>query len=241
MCIFLVAIFQQWIRIRRMESLEDAEWQQAVCSAATRLKLTRPITTLVADDQRVPAVFGLIRSTLVVPGEWQTWSDEQRDCILLHELAHVQRRDVATQVFARFAVLLQWFNPLAWYAARQLRVERELASDDCVLRTGCPASKYAEQLLLTVQRHQPARIALGVAMAHSDRLEDRVRAILNPRLNRKTVGRRSFAVTSVLTLMCCVAIGAMTPTNGPVPITGLQSDPQAPVWKAGHTLSLIHI
>ena len=227
MCVFLIAGLWQWLQVSRMQTLRDTDWQQAVDSAASRLKLTRHVTTRVSNGQQIPAVFGLFRATLIVPADWQRWSVEQRECILLHELAHIQRRDVATQVFARLAVLAQWFNPLAWYAGRQLRVERELASDDCVLRTGCSASNYAQQLLLTVKQHRPMPTPLAVAMAHSARLDDRVQAILDPQKNRDAPGLRSFAVAIALTMFGCVAIGATTPTttSAVVPIAALPSDP----------------
>lgn len=226
-CVFLIAGLWQWLQVSRMQTLRETDWQQAVDSAASRLSLTRHVTTRVSNGQQVPAVFGLFRATLIVPADWQRWSVEQREYILLHELAHIQRRDVAAQVFARLAVLAQWFNPLAWYAGRQLRVERELASDDCVLRTGCSASNYAQQLLLTVKQHRPMPTPLAVAMAHSARLDDRVQAILDPQKNRDAPGLRSFAVAIALTMFGCVAIGATTPTtaNAVVPIAALPSDP----------------
>ena len=244
MCVFLIAGVWQWLQVSRMQTLRDTDWQQAVDSAASQLKLTRHVTTRVSNGQQVPAVFGVFRATLIIPVDWQRWSVEQRECILLHELAHIQRRDVATQVFARLAVLAQWFNPLAWHAGRQLRVERELASDDCVLRTGCSASNYAQQLLLTVKQHRPMPAALAVAMAHSARLDDRVQAILDPQKNRNAPGLRSFAVAIAITMIGCLAIGATTPTtNAVIPIAALPSDPATPVWRKGQTynLSLIHI
>jgi len=47
--------------------------------------------------------------------------------VLLHELAHVLRRDAVAQLVADAACAVQWWNPLAWLVASRLRVERELA------------------------------------------------------------------------------------------------------------------
>ena len=83
------------------------------------------------------------------------------------------------------------FNPLVWSAVRQLRAERELASDDCVLQAGQAASDYAEQLLRsTLRTCRPARLEFGVAMADSARLDQRMLAILDPQRPRDTAGRR---------------------------------------------------
>jgi beta-lactamase regulating signal transducer with metallopeptidase domain len=45
------------------------------------------------------------------------------------------------------ACAFYWFNPLIWYAAGRLRVEREQACDDYVLRIGTKPSDYADHLL----------------------------------------------------------------------------------------------
>jgi hypothetical protein len=46
-------------------------------------------------------------------------------------------------MLAHLACALYWFNPLVWVAARRLRIERELACDDCALEVGMWASDYA--------------------------------------------------------------------------------------------------
>ena len=230
----LVYAGQAW-QVSKLSPVSDPCWQQSVEKAAKQLGLRRKVSTVVADRTHVPAAFGVIGIKLIVPANWRSWPVDQRDCILLHELAHVHRRDMATQVLARLAVLVQWFNPLAWYAARRIRIERELASDDCVLLTGFPPSSYAQHLLLTVKQYRPQPMPMGVAMAHSARLDDRVKSILDPQKNRNAVGHRAYILTAAFTVVACIALGAITPTTAAVSATGLQSDSEAPVWKKGHT------
>jgi beta-lactamase regulating signal transducer with metallopeptidase domain len=45
---------------------------------------------------------------------------------LLHELAHIARRDCLTQLRASVVAALYWPHPGAWWLARRLRIEREL-------------------------------------------------------------------------------------------------------------------
>jgi BlaR1 peptidase M56 len=145
---------------------------------------------------------------------------------------------VAAQCLARLAMLVHWFNPLVWYAARRMRVERELASDDCVLRTGHSASHYAEQLLATVKDYRAAKPALGIAMAGSAKLDDRILAILDPTKQRQPVGRRFSLIAAVVCAFACLVAGTVTPlTNAivqadePPKSNQAPANPPAPVWK----------
>lgn len=176
---FFLMLLVQWLRNRRLGPIQDESWNAHVAAAARRLRLGRTVRTFESAGRTVPAVYGIFRSYVVVPDNWRDWSDEQRTCILLHELAHVKRFDVATQFLGRLMAIFYWFNPLAWYALGQLRTERELACDDCVLMSGERASLYAEELLRTLRQYRTKRFALGVAMASSARLDQRILAILD--------------------------------------------------------------
>jgi beta-lactamase regulating signal transducer with metallopeptidase domain/WD40 repeat protein len=219
--LFVVLLVVQQMRLGRLRKLEDTGWIAAVANAAKTIGLHRTVDTLQSDAACVPAVVGILAPRLVIPANWRSWSRSQRHCVLLHELAHIKRCDVAAQLLGRLALLAYWFNPLVWYAVRQLRAERELASDDCVLQAGQAASDYAEQLLHTLRTYRPARLELGVAMAHSARLDQRVLAILDPQRRRDAASLR----LSVL-LLCAAA--ALVCAMGSLTLTSQAADEPAP-------------
>jgi hypothetical protein len=94
-----------------------------------------------------------------------------------------------SQLVAQLACALYWFNPLAWIAARQLRLEREQACDDAVLNSGAKASDYANHILeiLRALRFAKYSPSAAVAMAQCSQIESRLRAILNPNLRRRAL------------------------------------------------------
>ena len=207
---FMILLFQQSNWLRRLRRIDDEEWATSVANAAKTIGLQRPMISLESDETCVPAVAGVLFTRLLVPRNWRAWSQTQRTCILLHELAHVKRSDVYTQLLGRLACLVYWFNPLVWYAARQLRAEREVASDDVVLLAGQKASDYAESLLCTLKSYRPVRPVLGVAIAHSDRLDQRVLAILDTDRCRNPVGPLATIALPLAALVMCGVLGGIT-------------------------------
>ncbi|MDA7527433.1 M56 family metallopeptidase [bacterium] len=205
---FLWALCVQYRRHRRLQLVTDDEWLAAIAHQSRRLGLRRLVKTFESTHGEVPAIYGLLRPYLVIPKDWQSWSDEQRACILLHELAHMKRRDLAAQFVGRMAVALHWYNPLAWYAIKQLRLERELACDDCVLMAGQRPSVYAEQLLQTLKMYRSNRVTLGVAMAHSARIDQRIVSILDVSRRRLPMNTRTVAVCLVCSLALTAGLGA---------------------------------
>ncbi len=95
----------------------------------------------------MPLAVGRRRPQILLPVDCNRWTAEKCRVVLAHELSHVARHDVFWQVVARLACAVYWFHPLAWLAERRMRVERELACDDAVLRAGSQPDQYAAVLL----------------------------------------------------------------------------------------------
>jgi len=170
---------------RRAAPITDPSLLALLAEAARVTGVRRPVRLLASESTGVPVTWGLVRPVLLLPPDHEEWSAERRRAVLIHELAHVARRDSVTHLAAQLCCAFYWFNPLVWLAARALRSERERACDDCVLTAGTVASAYAGELLdiartsLGLERH-----AVALAMARRSELEGRLLAILNPALRR---------------------------------------------------------
>lgn len=161
----------------------------AMTALCGQLKIRRPITLLVHPHKTIPVVWGIVRCRLMLPVAARHWSDEQLKSVLMHELAHIKRGDTLVQLLTQVACALHWFNPLVWFAAWRLDVERERSCDDLVLASGIRPSAYAAHLLDVVSGLSSARWtqACGLAMARQSSLEGRLTAVLSKNLNRRSV------------------------------------------------------
>lgn len=148
------------------------DWARAIEEAERRTGLRAVV--LRSAEVEGPSVTGVVEPVVLVPAFSETWSEERRVSVLLHELAHVAVNDLAVQVLAAAVCSLHWFNPLAWLAARRLRLERELAADEAVLRAGVRASTYAADLLAIAGSAPAGAVAMG-----EKPLASRVRAIVS--------------------------------------------------------------
>jgi beta-lactamase regulating signal transducer with metallopeptidase domain len=151
----------------------------------------RRVRVLASDRVAAPMTAGIASRAILLPADHDRWAPGERRAILAHEVAHALRRDCATHIAARFMCAIHWFNPLAWYAARALRVEAERACDDCVLRAGTQAIAYAELLVRfarTAIGGVYARAALPMATRGRE-LEGRVAAIVDSGVHRGSMRR----------------------------------------------------
>ena len=201
---------------RKSPKVLDHETIRTLAELCRRLGIFRPVRLLETEQSIVPMTWGLFGPVVLLPASWRRWASERQRLVLLHELAHVKRFDVVTQSIARLAVSLYWFHPMAWYAIRRLRVERELACDDCVLMSGERPSQYAEQLLSIAREFQSLEMPPAVAMAQRSGLENRVRAMLDQArshlpLNPRVAGGMLVMTIATLLLLAPLRLGAITP------------------------------
>ena len=81
-----------------------------------------------------PCLLGVLKPKILLPS-WiiKAFSEEQIRYILVHELAHIKRKDVLTNWLITITQLIYWFNPFVWIAFYNMRKDMELACDSLAL------------------------------------------------------------------------------------------------------------
>jgi TonB family protein len=169
-----------------------------------------PVRVLAAGSA-LPMTSGTFHPVIVLPADAHQWPAARRRIVLLHELAHVLRGDTATHLMARAALVVQWWNPLAWSAWREFLKERERAADDVVLGAGAVPSEYAGHLLDLARslQHSTPATAAAVAMARRSQLEGRLMAILNDNIERGRQRRIALAAATLLAIAIIAPLAAI--------------------------------
>ena len=144
-------------------------------------------------------------SRILLPTSAKGWSEQRLRAVLLHESAHVQRRDSLIGFAGELACAVYWFHPLAWLVERRARLERERACDDAVLQAGVAPCDYASAIVDVAR----ATRTMAMPMAAPSQLETRITAILDPRVARK--GSRAAAILIIALAPALAALEADIP------------------------------
>jgi D-alanyl-D-alanine endopeptidase (penicillin-binding protein 7) len=148
----------------------------------------------------------------VAPSLVRTLDPEDLDRVLIHEWAHVQRRDDLFNVLQVLVRLIGGWHPALWWIERRLHVEREIACDEVTVAfTGAPKS-YAECLMkLCSLRGISRAMQSAPAIFTPSSLRARVVQIVSPHPPIATGWSRALAAAIVLVLcMLSVAVGGMS-------------------------------
>jgi beta-lactamase regulating signal transducer with metallopeptidase domain len=127
---------------------QDSIILQAVAAQARRFGMR--IVPEVAWCWRLsaPVVIGIWRPMILLPTALASGlTPDQLQAVLVHELAHVRRYDLAVNILQRLIESLLFFHPAIWWISRRVSLERENACDDFVLASHCQPVQYAEALV----------------------------------------------------------------------------------------------
>jgi len=210
LCAAIIALAPLWAAHGRLHAIlrrtvrnHDESWALVLHELSAQLGVSPAPELLVYPGPLMPMVFGVRRPRIVLPVGCSEWPAARRRVVLLHELAHIARRDLMTQTCARLIAAAWWFQPLAWITLRSLRRESERACDEIVIGAGVKASDYAAELLAVAHSFSFSSQAptAGIAMARADGLEGRLRAILDtPLAPSKRTGLAAASLLAALTI-----------------------------------------
>jgi beta-lactamase regulating signal transducer with metallopeptidase domain len=136
-------------RMLRETTPGDAALVAVVNQIAQQLRMPRSPAVAITELDCSPFACGIWRPQVVVPASLLVELDAvQLKQVLAHELAHLKRRDLVWGWLTEVARMLYFFHPAMLYAARRVRLERELACDQIAMQlSGRSPAEYADTLV----------------------------------------------------------------------------------------------
>jgi bla regulator protein BlaR1 len=208
-CRMIIATVRVRSIVRR--ALASGKARDIVEEARVQLHIRREIAVVESPLIDGPALHGVFRPTLLLPeGMCSAFDREELRHIILHELAHLRRHDIAVNWIVNAIRAMHWFNPLVWLAATRIQEERELACDELTLACLDPQERtdYGRTILKVIacfRSAEPVPALVGI-VNRKQQMRRRLMMI-------QADGRRSPFAVPVLAVLS--AIGCMALVDAP--------------------------
>jgi len=178
---------------------------------AVQLNLSQKPEVKFSREVNSPVITGLLNPVLLLPVSARTWSRATLKMVMLHELGHVQRKDLWASLAGQIACAVHWFNPLVWILRKRFTHECEYACDAHVISSGAHPKNYINALCDVAESCHDNKLrnsgptlgfSAALAMANQASLKNRVTNLLE----------KSSGMNRVNTLLVFMVLGVSAST-----------------------------
>ncbi|QEH43574.1 M56 family metallopeptidase [Chitinophaga sp. XS-30] len=218
-CCRLMGGYYHIRRIRQGAVPADLQWAEQVQRLSGQLGLSKPVQLFETAMAQVPFTLGFLKPCIFVPlGMLAKLPADQVETILLHELAHIRRKDYLVNMLQHAADTIFFFNPALRWISALLREEREACCDDIVMANTRQQSSYLHALIAFQERSAEASLGMAL-MGKQQHLLNRVKRLLTRENKKLSIMERSILMLGILAF---TAFSFM-------PVQEQQITPEAPV------------
>lgn len=123
-----------WSKVKDGKTFTEQGIIELLENCKERMGVSVSVSIIKTSGIGIPAVFGVTRPWLLMPEKILASLDQKKlKYVILHELAHLKRKDILLNWFFYLLEIIYWFNPFVWLAFHRMRADRELACDETVL------------------------------------------------------------------------------------------------------------
>jgi len=206
--IIMVRCFQLIIGLNGLNHLRkhstfaiSVKWKNKIQSLTQQLGINQAIQVGECALIRVPMVIGHLKPLILLPiGLLTALPPQQIEAILIHELAHIYRRDYLVNLLQSMMEILFFFNPAVLWLSALIKAERENCCDELTIDQTSNKINYISALI-ACQEYQQTAPAYAMTFNRSGGLRDRV---------HRLVGKGNTSLNTIeksMLMLCTVALG----------------------------------
>jgi bla regulator protein blaR1 len=184
----------------------DHYWRGWLYEKAKQMNIRQNIILLQSELVKVPVAIGYLKPMILVPlGLVSHLSPQQVETILLHELAHIKRKDYLVNLLQTIIDAIFFFNPAFIWISSLIRQERENCCDDIVIAQTNNQGDYFEALMCFQSKNFTKTYAMALGTRKQSLLH-RVKRMLT-RENSILTTKEIYSLLSglVITAFCFMA------------------------------------
>ncbi len=196
-------------QLKRKQTLPAGEyWNNRIVELSKQLQINKQVQLLQSGIARMPAVIGYFKPVILFPaGMLVSLPPNEVEAILIHELAHIHRKDFLVNVLQHVIEIVFFFNPAVWWVSALIKYERENCCDAIAVSQTDSKQNYIRALLSFEQFNLPVKYPLVNAFSGPrNHLMNRIKRIIYN--NNKTLNnmeKKFLAAGMIITTACIFA------------------------------------
>lgn len=162
-CLQLLTGLHGLQRLRRESISIGKEWEEKLVELADAIGVRQKIIMAGSVLAKVPMVIGHIKPVILVPVSLLTvMQPAEIEAVLIHELAHIRRRDYLVNMLQHLMEIVFFFNPAVLWISSLIKAERENCCDDITLKQTGDKAAYIRALISCQEfQSQTPKMAIG--------------------------------------------------------------------------------
>lgn len=194
----------------------------------------RKIPLYVSEKVKSPITVGILKPAILLPAK--ELDDGEREMIVRHELQHIRSGDLFLNFVAVIMISLHWYNPLAYYWIREVKVLQELRCDENVVRDMNAEQRYsyAQLILAFFKREEKNNLLVSSLSGGAKRVSERMDRIMMERKSKKKFGFMFACILVMSVFLSSLTVLAYNPPKGVADVTGtLDAEEVAYLYETG--------
>jgi bla regulator protein BlaR1 len=214
-CLKCLRVFRQFGELHRLMNYRTGpvpeEWKNRFTVLKEQLGIRQAVAFMESQLAAVPCAAGFLRPVILIPvGLLANLPPDQIDAILLHELAHIKRRDFVINLLQTFVETLFFFNPALLWMSSIIREERENCCDDLALSISKDRPSLV-RALLSISQHTSANELSAAFSGRKNSVLKRAQRILG--VKNAVINQLEKSILSASILCFAIVVIACTPEH----------------------------
>lgn len=211
--VMLIFVIRSALRLHTLKKaalpLQNHKVQKLYQRCLSDTGITQNIPVYSTAYLKSPVITGLFKPCIYLPLHLiSDYTETGLRYMLFHELQHYKHKDTLANYFMNLAGIIYWFNPLVWYALKEMRTDREIACDTSVLQMldetqyedyGNALINFAEKISLTPF---PFASGLGGNMKQMKRRILNISSYKNPSFGHLIRSFAAFGIAASILISC---------------------------------------
>lgn len=187
-------------------------WENKLNRLANKIGINKTVGLLQSCIAKLPMVLGHFKPVILIPiGLLTALSEEEIEAILIHELAHIRRKDYLINLLQSSMEILFFFNPAVLWLSTLIKAERENCCDDIVVEQISSKINYIKALVSCEEYSSSApSFAIGLG-GNNGHFLGRVKRIISN--NNQTLNRIEKMVLTVCLITAILLTAAFSKTG----------------------------